>query len=44
MSAFPQTQHQQSSFPELVGRSAQEAVAYISARGIIIFFCLLYSL
>ena len=24
---------QQTSFPELVGRSAQEAVAYISARG-----------
>jgi hypothetical protein len=24
---------QQTSFPELVGRSAQEAVSYISARG-----------
>lgn len=28
-----QTQAQSGSFPELVGRSAQEAVAYISAKG-----------
>lgn len=29
--------NQQTSFPELVGRSAQEAVAYLSARGITFF-------
>jgi hypothetical protein len=37
MSFFTQTQNQQSSFPELVVRSAQEAVSYISARDITIF-------
>jgi hypothetical protein len=37
MSFLNQTQNQQNSFPELVGKSAQEAVSYISARGIISF-------
>ncbi|CAF1275135.1 unnamed protein product [Rotaria sordida] len=33
---FPQSElpNQQSSFPELVGRSAGEAVSYISAKGL----------
>jgi hypothetical protein len=38
MSFLTQNPNQQSSFPELVGRSAQEAVSYISARGIPILF------
>ena len=33
MSFMNRTRNQQTSFPELVGRSAQEAVAYLSARG-----------
>ncbi|CAF1221861.1 unnamed protein product [Adineta ricciae] len=31
---FYPNSNQQQSFPELVGRSAQEAVAYISSRGL----------
>jgi hypothetical protein len=37
MSFFGQIQNQQKSFPQLVGRTAQEAVAYITAQGIAIF-------
>jgi hypothetical protein len=37
MSFSTQTQNRQNSFPELVGRSAEDAVAYLSAQGIIIF-------
>ncbi|UJR13759.1 hypothetical protein I4U23_000769 [Adineta vaga] len=32
---FQSNPNQQQSFPELVGRSAQEASAYISSRGLV---------
>jgi len=41
MSFFNQMQNQQKSFPELVGRPAQEAVAYITAKGIAILLNLI---
>ena len=42
MTSFPtQSLNQQTSFPELVGRSSREAVAYLSARGLYRFICLI---